>query len=120
MPEKAGAPFPLVVWIHGGAWKAGSKANPRALPLLEAGFAVAAINYRYSSEAVFPAQIEDCRAAIRFLRAHAAQYRIDPKAIGVWGSPAVPSIATRCPPAEDPQTPIALGSMRYKTLLLIP
>ncbi len=88
VPEKAGAPLPLVVWIHGGAWKAGNKANPRALPLLGAGFAVAAINYRYSSEAVFPAQIEDCRAAIRFLRANAAKYRIDPKAIGVWGSSA--------------------------------
>ena len=56
--------------------------------LLGRGYAVAAINYRLSQHAVFPAQIEDCKAAIRFLRANAKKYNLDPGAFGVWGSSA--------------------------------
>jgi len=52
------------------------------------GYAVASINYRLSQHAVFPAQIEDCKAAIRWLRANAAKYHLDPDHIGVWGSSA--------------------------------
>lgn len=88
LPEKAADPLPLVVWIHGGGWQGGDKAGNRALSLMSAGFATASINYRLSGEAIFPAQIEDCKAAIRFLRAHAAEYHIDPKRIGVFGSSA--------------------------------
>jgi acetyl esterase/lipase len=80
---------PLVVWVHGGAWRSGSKDKPRALtPLLGEGFAVASINYRLSQHAPFPAQIEDCKAAIRWLRANAGQYGYDPNRIGVWGASA--------------------------------
>ncbi|MEI7927101.1 MAG: alpha/beta hydrolase [Verrucomicrobiales bacterium] len=64
-PEKSAKPVPLVVWIHGGAWSKGSKDRPPALPLLEQGFAVASVTYRFSQDAVFPAQIEDCKSAIR-------------------------------------------------------
>ena len=88
LPEKADAPLPLVVWIHGGAWSAGSKDGNRAMPLMRDGFATASVEYRFSQQAVFPAQIEDCKAAIRFLRANAAQYGLDPQHIGVWGSSA--------------------------------
>ena len=88
LPEKADAPLPLIVWIHGGGWSAGSKDGNQALRLMDAGFATASINYRLSQEAIFPAQIEDCKAAIRFLRAHAKDYNIDPNRIGVWGSSA--------------------------------
>ncbi len=77
--------MPLLVWIHGGAWKEGDKSDNPALPALAEGCAVAGINYRFSQQAVFPAQIEDCKAAIRWLRAHAAEYQIDPDRIGVWG-----------------------------------
>ena len=85
---KSEKPTPLVVWVHGGAWRGGSKANPPALPLLRDGYAVASISYRLSQDAVFPAQIHDCKAAIRYLRANAKRHNIDAERIGVWGSSA--------------------------------
>jgi acetyl esterase/lipase len=88
VPEKADAPLPLIVWIHGGAWQSGDKAGCPALGQLRRGYAVASINYRLSQQAIFPAQIHDCKAAIRWLRAHAKEYNIDPQRIGVWGSSA--------------------------------
>jgi len=80
--------LPLVVWVHGGAWMAGSKENCPIVRFLKYGFAVASINYRLSQHAIFPAQLEDCKAAIRFLRANANQYNIDPNHIGVMGESA--------------------------------
>jgi arylsulfatase A-like enzyme/dienelactone hydrolase len=80
--------LPLIVWVHGGAWLGGSKERPPALPFLKDGYAVASINYRLSQHATFPAQLEDCKAAIRWLRANAGKYGIDPDRIGVWGSSA--------------------------------
>ena len=88
LPTQTNAPLPLIVWIHGGAWKMGSKDFTPAIPLTVCGFAVASINYRLSQEAPFPAQIDDCRAAVRFLRANAAKYGLDGKHIGVWGGSA--------------------------------
>ncbi len=87
-PEKTDKPVPLVVWIHGGAWQAGSKDRSPAMPLLAQGFAVASVTYRFSQNAVFPAQIEDCKTAIRWLRANAVELNIAPEKIGVWGSSA--------------------------------
>ena len=90
VPDKADGPLPLIIWIHGGGWQNGSK--ERCLPLrkgyTERGYAVASINYRLSGHATFPAQIEDCKAAVRWLRAHAKEYNIDPDRFGVWGSSA--------------------------------
>ena len=91
LPTAAGArkPYPVVVWIHGGGWEAGSKSNPNpSAMLLEAGYAVAAINYRYSSQAVFPAQLHDCQKAIRYLRENAQKYGLDGDHVGVWGASA--------------------------------
>ncbi len=87
-PAKPASPRPLIVWVHGGAWRAGSKDGCPALRFLPQGFVVASINYRLSQQAIFPAQIHDCKAAIRWLRAHAAEYGIDARRIGVWGSSA--------------------------------
>jgi acetyl esterase/lipase len=86
---KSDAPLPLIVWVHGGAWQGGSKSggNP-ALPYLARGYAVASINYRLSQHAVFPAQIHDCKAAVRLLRANAKKYNLNPDAFGVWGASA--------------------------------
>jgi acetyl esterase/lipase len=79
---------PLLVWIHGGGWRAGNRNNPPGLALLGKGYAVASIEYRFSQVAIFPAQIEDCKAAIRWLRAHASEYGYDPQRVGAWGASA--------------------------------
>jgi acetyl esterase/lipase len=79
---------PLIVWVHGGGWQNGSKDRCPALPYLDEGYAVASVNYRLSHHAVFPAQLEDFKAAIRWLRANAARHGIDGNRIGVWGSSA--------------------------------
>jgi len=80
-------PMPVVVYIHGGAWRAGSReggVRPLAR-LAQRGYFGASIEYRLSQEARFPAQIEDCKAAVRFLRAKAGDYSIHPDRIAVWG-----------------------------------
>jgi acetyl esterase/lipase len=85
----AGEPEPLVVWGHGGAWMSGDKTwMPPVSYLLDNGFAMASIDYRLSQEALFPAQIEDCKAAIRWLRANAARYNLNPDRVGAWGESA--------------------------------
>ncbi|HYR59251.1 MAG TPA: alpha/beta hydrolase [Chthoniobacteraceae bacterium] len=86
LPAKPGGP--LLVWIHGGGWRSGSKANPPGLAMVAQGYNVASLEYRFSQDAIFPAQIEDCKAAIRWLRAHATEYGYDPKRVGVWGASA--------------------------------
>jgi acetyl esterase/lipase len=87
LPEKADSPLPVIVWIHGGAWSGGSWSNPgQALAFVGQGYAVASIGHRFSQHAVFPAQIEDCKAAVRWLRANAKTYGLDPDHIGVWGA----------------------------------
>jgi acetyl esterase/lipase len=84
----AGSRWPLVVAIHGGAFRMGSKENEPAGAFVARGFAVAAINYRLSQHAAFPAQIEDAKAAVRWLRASAARYGYDPDRIASYGSSA--------------------------------
>ncbi|PLX96268.1 MAG: hypothetical protein C0621_02330 [Desulfuromonas sp.] len=78
---------PAIVYIHGGSFRGGDKRGgwPRLFPLVEAGYIGVSLNYRLSREATFPAQIEDCKAAIRYLRRHAEDLGIDPERIGVWG-----------------------------------
>ncbi len=88
LPEKAAGPLPVIVWVHGGGWRGGSKENCPAVPFAAKGYAVASINYRLSQHAIFPAQIEDCKAAVRWLRAHAKAYNLDPERFGAWGSSA--------------------------------
>jgi len=77
--------LPLIIWVHGGAWRAGSKDNGVPLDYLAEGYAVASINYRLSQHAIFPAQIEDCKAVVRYLRANAQKYNLDPNHFGAWG-----------------------------------
>lgn len=77
---------PVVVWIHGGGWESGDKRNPKTLGAAWRGTHVASVNYRLSTHAPFPAQLEDCKAAIRWLRAHADEHGIDSDRIGVWGA----------------------------------
>jgi acetyl esterase/lipase len=84
----AEAKGPLLVWIHGGGWVGGTKSNAPGLAMLKEGAAVASIEYRFSNEAIFPAQIEDCKAAIRWLRAHAQEYGYRGDQLAVWGASA--------------------------------
>lgn len=84
----SGARWPLVAAIHGGAWRMGSKEGEPAGAFVARGFAVAAVNYRLSQDAVFPAQIEDAKAAVRWLRANAARYGYDPDRIASYGTSA--------------------------------
>lgn len=86
-PVGAASP-PLIVWVHGGAWRAGSKDNMPLDELVKRGFAIASIDYRLSPVAKFPAQVHDCKAAIRFLRAKAKQYGYDASKTGIVGSSA--------------------------------
>jgi acetyl esterase/lipase len=88
LPEKPAGPLPLVIWIHGGGWAAGSKSGGPGPRLSGRGYAVASVEYRLSGEALFPAQIEDVKAAVRWLRANAAKYNLDPRKFAAWGSSA--------------------------------
>jgi acetyl esterase/lipase len=83
-----GHALPLIVWIHGGAFRMGSKEDRVPFEMLEQGYAIASLNYRLSQHARFPAQIEDCKAAVRWLRAHAGTYGLDPSRFAAWGESA--------------------------------
>lgn len=88
LPEEGEGPFPVIVDIHGGGWHYGVKSSRRMHPVIDGlkrGYAVVSLAYTLSGEAQFPVQIHDVKAAVRFLRAHAAEYRLDPGKIGLWG-----------------------------------
>jgi acetyl esterase/lipase len=88
-PEKRDEkPRPLIIWIHGGGWAGGSKTPTGYLGQLTRGYALACVEYRFSQKAVFPAQIQDCQAAVRWLRANAKKYNLDPDHFGVIGESA--------------------------------
>lgn len=78
----------LIVWLHGGAWRSGSRDFMPLSPLVEQGYAVASVDYRLTSVAPFPAQAHDVKAAIRFLRAHAEKLKLDTRRITLAGSSA--------------------------------
>ncbi len=83
--------LPAIVWIHGGGWRNGDKSSGRSrlANFVNTGdYVGVSVGYRLSGEAVWPAQIHDCKAAIRWVRAHADEHGIDPDRIGVWGSSA--------------------------------
>lgn len=96
VPEGNG-PFPLVINIHGGAFRIGSKEMldaPVARALLKEGIAVASINYRLSGEAPFPAAVVDAKAVVRFLRANAAKYKLNPNKFLAFGQSAGGNLAS--------------------------
>ena len=83
--------YPLIVFVHGGAWMMCDKRDVQLVPALSAlerGYAVASLNYRLSSEAIFPAQIVDVKAAVRWLKGHAGEYRLDSNRVAAWGGSA--------------------------------
>jgi acetyl esterase/lipase len=76
---------PLVVWVHGGGWRAGSRKGVNGLELVDRGYAIASVSYRLTPVAAFPAQVHDIKGAIRYLRANANQLGIDASRIAVMG-----------------------------------
>lgn len=88
LPENAPMPYPLIIHIHGGAFANGNQREDNVIPMLRGlkrGYAVASIQYRRSREALFPAQVWDAKAAVRFLRSNAARWNLDPERFAVWG-----------------------------------
>lgn len=83
-----GRPAPLLMWIHGGAWTHGSKDEPPVLSYLQEAYALASIEYHFSHEALFPQQAHTCKAAVRWLRAHARELGYIADKIGVLGASA--------------------------------
>ncbi|MFP6901616.1 MAG: alpha/beta hydrolase fold domain-containing protein [Opitutales bacterium] len=93
LPEKRkqDAPLPIIVYIHGGGWKNGRKESGigTLTPYLQSGsFAGASVNYRLSGESIWPTQIHDCKAAIRWLKGNAKKYGFDAERMAVWGNSA--------------------------------
>lgn len=91
-----GAAAPAVLLVHGGGWRSGERGNlaPMAIRLAQRGYAAATVSYRLSPEARYPAAVDDVRAAIGWLRAHAPAYHIDPRRIAVAGGSAGGQIAS--------------------------
>jgi acetyl esterase/lipase len=83
-------PAPLVIWIHGGGWATGSRLPIPSYvsALCSRGYAVASVDYRLTSAAIFPAEVQDVKGAVRFLRANAAAYDLDPDRFAAWGESA--------------------------------
>jgi acetyl esterase/lipase len=96
VPDSAAAattPSAAVIYVHGGGWAGGDRTDGfefmrQTVPLREAGFVVASIDYRLFPKHLFPAQIEDAKCAVRWLRANAAKYHVDPNRIGALGESA--------------------------------
>ena len=91
LPDEGNGPFRVIISIHGGAFMFGDKADEQVNPMLKGlkhGYAVVSINYRLSGEALFPKNINDVKAAIRWVKANAATYKMNPDKIVVWGGSA--------------------------------
>jgi acetyl esterase/lipase len=88
LPVTGKKPFPLIVWIHGGAWMMGIKEWDNVKYLVKHGYAIATIDYRTSVEAPFPVQIRDCNTALNFILAHAAEYGVQSRPFVIGGGSA--------------------------------
>lgn len=89
-PKDLAKPVPGLIFIHGGGWKSGNRADyrPYTIPFAQKGYVVATMSYRFSQEALFPAAVEDAKCAVRWMRANAAQLHVDPDRIGIIGGSA--------------------------------
>jgi acetyl esterase/lipase len=106
LPRGTG-PFPAVVMIHGGGWRKGAPWQMRhiAEELSEQGFVVANIGYRLAPQFAYPAPVADSEAAVRWLRDHAAEYRIDVERVGAWGYSAGAHLALLLATRDTPVSP---------------
>ncbi|MCM8525472.1 MAG: alpha/beta hydrolase [Lentisphaeraceae bacterium] len=88
LPKNSTEKVPVIMWVHGGGWLKGSRTKAKGLWLVEHGYAIASISYRLTTEAIWPAQINDCRSAVRFLRSNAEKYGLNGDKIAAWGGSA--------------------------------
>lgn len=106
LPKKEGPQkHPVIVWVHGGAWKMGSK-DRAGLALKAMKYvpcAVVSINYRLTQESKWPAQIHDCQAALRWVKGNAKKYQLDPDRIVVWGASAGGQLVSMLGATQDHQ-----------------
>lgn len=86
VPESPG-PHPVILWVHGGGWRQGNRLTPPLL-VVERGYALAAIDYRLTPHGTWPAQLDDCKAGVTFVRKNAHKYDLDPGRIVAWGKSA--------------------------------
>lgn len=120
LPEAGEGPFPIIISVHGGAFAMGDKADIQLVPMLEGlkrQYAVVSINYRLSGEALFPAQIHDVKAAIRWVKAHANEYSMDASRIALWGGSAggnLVSLAGTSVHAKELEN-LSMGNADYST-----
>ena len=119
LPTNAPAPMPVVVWIFGGGWMGGSRSLATAqsagiLGLCSRGYAVAAIDYRLSGVAQWPAQLHDVKGAIRWLRAQAGVYQFDPNHLGVWGASSGAHLAEMLGLATAPSATVGNTTVNLK------
>lgn len=116
--KKVAVKPPVILWVHGGGWLEGSRYRIEALLLAEYGYAVASIEYRYSQEAPYPAQVQDAKAAVRWLRAHGKELGLDTRRIGAAGASAggqivaIMGVSAGDPRFEDKNDPNADQSDR--------
>jgi acetyl esterase/lipase len=120
LPETGGAPFPVLFYMHGGGFRMGDKRDiylASYLNALDRGYALASVNFRLSGEAIFPAPLQDVKAALRWLRANGRQYGLDTERVAVGGQSsggnfaAMMCVSAGVPLFEDP----ALGNPEQST-----
>lgn len=118
VPSEGTGPFPLLVWVHGGGWRMGDKADLESAELqtgqmkralLQRGFAIASVNYRLLPDTRFPEPMQDVAAAVRYLRSNAAELRVDPERFAIGGESAGGHLATMV--AYTPKDPALQGTL---------
>ncbi|MBX7259591.1 MAG: alpha/beta hydrolase [Candidatus Hydrogenedentes bacterium] len=105
MPKDLKKPAPTLVFIHGGGWKSGNREDylVYTIDFAKRGYVTASLDYRLSGVAAYPAAVQDCKTAIRWLRAHATEYNIDPERIGVIGGSAGGYLSMMLGYVHDPE-----------------
>jgi acetyl esterase/lipase len=120
IPKDQGAgPFPLIVCIHGGAWRIGDKSKFTGMieSMARHGYVAASINYRFAPRYRWPAQLDDAKAAVHFLKRHATEYRIDVDHVGATGESAGSQLAMLLAFEPDPPGATTLTSVRMKAIV---
>ena len=120
LPDEINGKLPVIVSIHGGAFMMGDKRDGQVKPMLEGikrGYAVVSINYRMSGEALFPANINDVKAAVRWIRANAGKYNFDPDRIAAWGGSAGGNLASLAGTSGDVKEleDLSIGNASYSS-----